>query len=161
MKPRTRVDGRLRSTARPWITRTRPGTPDIEDPSSRRRPSSLRTPQLQICPFRTRFCPNLGRFAPQISFPDFGRPETRDFAKSSLASGLHDASYSARERRSFFAFYPAPTDPFIRSSLRKGPNATLLKCQRKNAVIRRASDFATKCRREQNQRTRQEALHAS
>ena len=58
----------------------RPGTPDIGDPSSRRRPSSLRTSRLQILPIRTRFCPNLGRFAPQISFPDFGRPETRDFA---------------------------------------------------------------------------------
>ena len=57
----------------------RPGTPDIGDPSSRRRPSSLRTSRLQILPIRTRFCPNLGRFAPQISFPDFGRPETRDF----------------------------------------------------------------------------------
>ena len=63
----------------------RPGTPDIGDPSSRRRPSSLRTPQLQILPIRTRFSPNLGRFAPQISFPDFGGPETRDFE---LAGGV-------------------------------------------------------------------------
>ena len=81
----------------------RPGTPDIGDPSSRRRPSSLRTSQLQICPNRTGFSPNLGRFAPQISFPDFGCPETRGFACvhelvliDTLGIHLVDATRAAR-----------------------------------------------------------------
>ena len=100
----------------------RPGTPDIGDPSSRRRPSSLRTPQLQILPIRTIFSPNLGRFAPQISFPDFGGPEIRNFLAAS-PSVLQDASCSrgdalgVRTTQSVLPFEPFPYPKFDPAAL--------------------------------------------